>query len=60
MSKTSKSLTSVTFIYIYIYICLVYIEDLNDIKVLQNILNVSTWENVSPQEVTAPFHINVL
>lgn len=58
MSKTSKSLTSVTFI--YIYICLVYIEDLNDIKVLQNILNVSTWENVSPQEVTAPFHINVL
>lgn len=60
MSKTSKSLTSVTFIYIYIYICLVYIEDLNDIEVLQNILNVSTWENVSPQEVTAPFHINVL
>lgn len=58
MSKTSKSLTSVTFI--YIYICLVYIEDLNDIEVLQNILNVSTWENVSPQEVTAPFHINVL
>lgn len=58
MSKTSKSLTSVTFI--YIYICLVYIEDLNDIEVLQNILNVSTLENVTSQEVTAPFHINVL